>query len=146
MAVHVSLEKQFRKYLPPNELVLATASSEPIFGEEKLRICVSDRRVAVLERRGWFAWGFSSLELQRVRTVWIDEGTFQASIILVLGESNQVRIDNVSKSDARDFAAAVNAGLAGDQEVLAQRTKVCPVCDEIVKFRASRCKHCGADL
>lgn len=143
MAVYVVIEKQFRKYIPGDEEILATIRSEAVLGRETHRYCVTPRRFAILEKRGLFSWNYASFGFGKVKTVWIDEGLMRSEVVFVFRDGDEVRLPNVGKSDAREYVAAFSTCMDQSHEDFSQRTKVCPECDELVKYRANRCKHCG---
>ena len=143
MAIYVALETQFRKYIPPGETMLATIYCEPLIGTETHRCCLTEKRFAILEKKGVFSWDYGSISFDRIRTVWVNDGTIKSTIVLVFNNGSEVRFPNVNKGAARELVAAFLACLDQDNEAMSQRTKTCPECDELVKYRAKRCKHCG---
>jgi hypothetical protein len=143
MAVYQSIYEHFRKYLPPGEEILATIRCESVLGPETHRFCVTERRFAILEKKGLFSWKYGSIGLEKIETVWVDEGVFNSTVVIVFRKGDDLRLSNIGKSDARAFVSAFSACIDQDHEVVSQRTKVCPECDELVKYRANRCKHCG---
>lgn len=143
MAVDTAVANRFRKYIPPGEKILATITCEPVFGLKPHRLCVTEGRFAVLERHGLFSWSYYSFGFEKIKTVCVDEGVFTSTVVVVFRDGRDVRNPDVNKSDAREFVAAFSACMDQDHDVLSQRTKVCPECDELVKYRAKRCKYCG---
>mgnify|MGYP000514789366 CR=1 FL=1 len=143
MAVYRIIDEHFQKYLPSKESILATIRGEPILSSETYRCCITDQRLAILEKSGLFSWRYQALPFDLVKAIWIDDGVFKSTVVLIMKKGDDLRFSDVSKTDAREFVAAFTACSENDHEVMSQRTKVCPECDELVKCRARRCKHCG---
>ena len=143
MAIYTRIAKHFSKYIPSGEEILATITSESVLGPETHRYCVTNRRFAILEKNGLFSWNYISVGFEKIKMVSVVEGVFKSTVVIVTRKGDEVCLPNIGKSDARDFVAAISERMDQDYETMSQRTKACPECDEIVKYRAKRCKHCG---
>lgn len=143
MAIHNSLKNKFRKYIPQNEQILATIYCDSPDTGRSQRVCITEKRMALLERKGVLAWNYISGSFSKIYNVKLNQGFLSSEIIIYFRDGYQPILSNVNKSDARDFVALLSSCIEQDNELLSQRTKVCPECDEIVKFKANRCKHCG---
>jgi len=137
MAIHNFLRKKFQKYIPQNEQILATIYCDCPYTGRSQRVCVTEKRMALLERRGALSWNYVSGEFSKIRNVELKQGVFYSKIIVYFRDGSQPILSNVNKNDARDFVAILQSCIEQDNELLSQRTKVCPECDEIVKLRAN---------
>jgi hypothetical protein len=124
MAVHKALHKQFNKKIPLEERILTTIYCESLFGVETHKCCVTDRRIALQERRGPASWTYSSIGFDKIQNVWIDERLFKATVVLMRTDGYQIRLDNVNKKEARDFVATITTRLEQENEILTKQTKV----------------------
>lgn len=143
MAVHTQLAKAFRKYIPPNEAILATVYSQGILGSDDDWFCITEKRIAQLHRKGLFQWHYDSISVENVLNVSVVDSLLRSTIVLDFVHKRGATISNARKDDARDFASALSGIVSSEHDTLSQRTKVCPQCDEIVKYLAKVCKHCG---
>ncbi len=106
------------------------------------RISLSEHKWINLSER----YRYYGVSFEKISNVWVDEGLFKSSVILIRRQGGPVTFPNIGKNDARDFVAQLSACLENDNELSSQRTKVCPQCDEFVKYRAKQCKYCGYDF
>ena len=143
MTVHTVIRKKFSKYLPANEKILATIYCERILARDSHWVCVTKKRFGWLERKNAFSWKFGSFEFNTFRTAWVDESLFKSKIKIICSDEDEIVFKNINRKDARDFVGKLLPLIEKKSELLSQRTKVCPVCDETVKYRAKRCKYCG---
>ena len=148
MAIYDLVAKQFSRYLSPTERILATISCESILGLEKVRACITTERMCFLVKSGLFSWDFGANSLAELRNCnVIVKGKFLKSTISISnGEGKIAILPDVDNKDASDFVSALRYGITQDFSDESQRTKVCLQCDEIVKFRAIRCRYCGFDF
>ena len=143
MAVYKRLARQFEKYLPPGEDILATVATDFGMAHDKYRFCVTHARLGALERKGLFSWSYYPMPFKNIKAVWAHEGLFNSTLVILLDTGDEARLDHIDKTNAREFVAAYTYCTEHFAETASQQTKVCPDCDEIVKMRAKLCKHCG---
>ena len=143
MAIHYDLARIFSRYIPPDEEILATLYYECQELGRSQRVCVTNKRFALLEKKGLFSWSYYSGEFAKIRTVSLDQGIFKSKIRIYAKDGFIPILSNVNKQDAREFVSILDSCISQDNEILSQRTKVCPMCDEIIKYKAKKCKYCG---
>jgi len=126
----------------PGERILATIYSEPFFGQKR-RFCVTNHRVLEFTKK-ILSWRFFHFQLSEMNELGqsLDEGILKADIILYYRREKAI-IPDVDKNDAREFIAALEYAIGQNHELLANQTKTCPDCGEVVKLMAKKCKYCG---
>jgi hypothetical protein len=146
MSINSKVAQQFRKYIHESEEILATISSQPAVGGETERLCITSKRLCSLQNLGLFRWRYQNIGFDRISNVAVEEGWLRSTIILLIKNFGERRLLSIGKDDARDFVGILNSCIEQNNEVFSQRTKVCPACNELVKYLARKCKYCGHDF
>lgn len=146
MAITIYLKKKFREFIPFNETILATVSSCSAFEMNNCYLCITDKRLAVLINKFFWRWEYYSISFQNIKAATINQGLFDSKLMIVKRNGEEIELQDIDKIEARDFISELLPCIEQDNELISQRTKVCPDCDEIIKFKARVCKYCGYRL
>jgi hypothetical protein len=103
MAIHRGIEKQFLKYLPQGECVISTVYGRTIMGDENDRYCLTRSLVGILHKERLFDWKYSSMSLDQIAGIILDEGTFKSSIAFTKSNKYVEQFDNIDRQDANEF-------------------------------------------
>jgi len=153
----VDVPSVVHKHLAPGERVLALACCEPILGPTAAYLVVTDSRLLYLRNAGLFSWDLNfDTGPNGILGAKVAEGLLRASITLLLevksspdseAHPQEFTFPDIPKSEAARLVAAIHQLKTKEYpESMAYRTKRCPDCDELVKARAHRCKHCGHEF
>ena len=149
----MKIEQRIRKYISPDENILALIRSAPFWGDIETYYIATETKIGILIHKGWFGWTYVATGWNDIVRVGVKESLFKCTVKIVTKLSNSENkepiievIDNVDKNEARNFVSIVNDLIDENADTFAYRTKTCPQCDELVKWKAKVCKHCGSKL
>jgi hypothetical protein len=103
MAIHKNIEKHFRKHIPEDEAILATASNRSVMGDETDRYCLTERQIAVLHKPALIKWEYSTIQFDQISRIVLDPGVFKSTLFLVKLDKAEVPLMNIDNDDAEDF-------------------------------------------
>lgn len=147
MSVDSQVASKFQKYLHRSETIIETIRNEDFLRTDVLWVCLTQSRIGFLERKNAFSWRFIDIGIDRVTGVSLDERLLKTTIrINIRDHEDAFTLTNVGRSSARDFVGTLSKLIEDNREAMTQRTKICPVCDEIIKYKAKKCKYCGEVL
>ncbi len=152
----MSLEAKIAKYIPYNENILASVETKSLGGRTAI-YCATERRLCSLFKTGVFKWYYDSFDWDLVSNVEIQDGLLDCTIIIVGKKIDKhdtykevrqraAKIKGVNKAAGKRFVAVSQDCIYNYSEREAYRTKTCPDCDEIIKWKARRCKFCGYEF
>lgn len=90
---------------------------------------------------GDFSIHIPSMEINNVGLMDQRRNHMMASIAMILSGILLYGFGAISES--RKITGAANEPYIGAKKPMADDTKKCPACAEIIKFEATKCKHCG---
>ena len=141
MAITTKTAKKFSKYIHAQENIFATIENES--GRFQHRACITEGRVHFLLKEGTLKWTYDAFGFDDITNISVSETALRATVWFSFKDGEDAKLPKCNKKDAREFSAAFSFCRDQDPALISQRTKVCPECDELVKYRAHRCKHCG---
>lgn len=143
----MGIYEKIREYIPHDEKILATIESNPFGGTRTIWVA-TERRLVMACQTSLFTWHFDSAGWEHFTRVYLKENIFSCTIHLTArkvktGEDISCEIPSVNKKDGRRFVATAMKCIEQHNEISVYKIKTCPECDEIVSWKAKRCKHCG---
>jgi phage FluMu protein Com len=148
--MYMKFEQYYGCYIPEDEEVLATVKSGGFFNSEKYRYIATNKRLIMIRLKLFNRSQIRSLRWDEFKDIQIDEGLITSRIDFDMrdvcdddGNPMELIIDKAERDQAHYFHGVASAQLNRHRNESAYMTKRCPECDEVVKFRAKICKHCG---
>ena len=141
---------KIRDYLPASEEILVSILANPALSSQETLYAATHQRLGILHHKGWFTYHFISLGWEEILDISIKETMLRCELRIRTYlsdpdtcEQQTLLIKNVNKIDGRQFVSVVMQLIEEGREHASFRTKVCPLCSEIVKWRAKVCRYCG---